>query len=210
MLKFAPDGYPYILFLGVATLIIAFLAGPLFAFPTFLLTVFILYFFRDPERPIPDGDHLFVSAADGKVILIKDVYESEHLNEEMKEVSVFMSPFNVHVNRAPCDGKVKKITYTKGRYLAAYKDDASLKNENIAMVLETKFGDILVRQVAGFVARRAVCRKTEGDTLRRGERYGIIKFGSRLDIYLPKDVDIKVKLNDNIKAGVTILAEIRY
>jgi phosphatidylserine decarboxylase len=210
MLKFAPDGYRYILFLGVATLIIAFLAGPLFAFPPFLLTVFILYFFRDPERPIPDGDHLFVSAADGKVILIKDVYESEHLNEEMKEVSVFMSPFNVHVNRAPCDGKVKKITYTKGRYLAAYKDDASLKNENIAMVLETKFGDILVRQVAGFVARRAVCRKKEGDILRRGERYGIIKFGSRLDIYLPKDVDIKVKLNDNIKAGVTILAEIRY
>jgi len=127
----------------------------------------------------------------------------------MKQVSIFMSPFNVHVNRAPCDGKVKTVQHNKGSFFAAYKDEASIKNENIEMVLETSYGDILVRQVAGFIARRAVCRKTEGDVVGRGERYGVIKFSSRVDVYLPKDVEIKVKINDNVKAGETVIAELK-
>jgi phosphatidylserine decarboxylase len=169
----------------------------------------MFYFFRDPEREIPEGEGLFVSPADGKIILIKDVFEKEHLNAAVIEISIFMSPFNVHVNRAPCDGKIKNMQHNKGKFMAAYKDQASFKNENIEMTLETKYGDILVRQVAGYVARRAVCRVKAGDSLKRGERYGIIKFSSRLDIYLPKDTQIKVKLGDKVKAGETVLGEMR-
>lgn len=164
------------------------------------------FFFRDPERIIPEGKGIFVSPADGKVILIEDVYEKDYLNSDTKEISIFMSPFNVHVNRVPCDGKVSVVKYSPGKFLAAYKEDASVKNENIVMVLDGEKARVLVRQVAGFVARRAVCRAKVGDVLMRGERYGIIKFSSRLDVYLPKDAQIKVQLGDKIKAGETVIA----
>jgi len=114
----------------------------------------------------------------------------------------------VHVNRAPCDGSVESVVHTSGRFLSAFKHEASLQNENIAMVMNTKYGKVLVRQVAGFLARRAVCRVKAGDSLKRGERYGIIKFSSRLDVYLPKDTAIKVKLGDKIKAGETIIGSL--
>jgi phosphatidylserine decarboxylase len=127
----------------------------------------------------------------------------------MKQISIFMSPFNVHVNRVPCDGRVKTVQHNRGSFLAAYKDEASIRNENIEMVLETSYGDVLVRQVAGFIARRAVCRKRAGDVLRRGERYGVIKFSSRVDVYLPKDVEINVSINDSVKAGETVIAELK-
>jgi phosphatidylserine decarboxylase len=197
-MRLAQEGYPYII--GFATIaVIAFAIGGIWiALIPFLFMLFMLYFFRDPERKTPEGKGLFVAPADGKVILIKEI------NENIG-ISIFMSPLNVHVNRSPCNGKVKTIKHNKGRFLAAYKDDASLKNENIEMVLETEYGDILVRQVAGYVARRAVCRKKEGDILRCGERYGIIKFSSRLDVYLPKQTEIKVRLGDRVKAGETII-----
>jgi len=165
------------------------------------------YFFRDPERVTPQGEGLFVAPADGKVILIKDVYEQEYLDSDVKEISIFMSPLNVHVNRAPCDGQVIAVQHKAGKFLAAYKDDASMKNEHIDMVLDGKQGKVLVRQVAGFIARRAVCRVKPGDTLKRGERYGMIKFSSRLDIYLPKDAKIMVKPGDKVKAGETVIAK---
>ena len=209
MIKLAPEGYPFILGALVLTVL-----GSIF-FPVgtpipFILTAFMVYFFRDPERLIPDEDKdLFVAPADGKIIVIRDVLETRHLGVDMKQVSVFMSPFNVHVNRAPCDGKVKTVQHNKGSFFAAYKDEASIRNENIEMVLGTSYGDILVRQVAGFIARRAVCRKAEGDVLIRGERYGVIKFSSRVDVYLPKDVEIRVKINDNVKAGETVIAELK-
>lgn len=208
MLKLAPEGSPFILGALALTVLVS-IFFPVGTPIPFVLTAFMVYFFRDPERLIPEGKDLFVAPADGRIIVIRDVHELQHLNAEMKQVSIFMSPFNVHVNRAPCDGRVKTVRHNKGRFLAAYKDDASIKNENIEMVLETSYGDILVRQVAGFVARRAVCRKREGDELRRGERYGVIKFSSRVDIYLPKDVEIKVKINDTVKAGETVLAELK-
>lgn len=206
--KLAPEGYPFILVSIAITALVAVLGRPLFAVPFFVLTLFLLYFFRDPERTVPQDQNIFVSPADGRVILIRDVHEPEHVDEDMKEVSIFMSPFDVHVNRSPCRGEVKRVKHSRGRFFAAYKDEASIRNEKIEMVLGTEFGDIVVRQVAGFVARRAVCRKNPGDLLGRGERYGIIKFSSRLDVYLPKHVNIKVKLNDHVKAGETIIAEI--
>lgn len=204
-MKLAPEGYPFIVGSLAITVIIGILAKIWVALIPLLLIIFMFYFFRDPEREIPEGEGLFVSPADGKIILIKDVFEKEHLKADVKEISIFMSPFNVHVNRAPCDGKIKNIQHNKGKFMAAYKDEASCKNENIEMTLKTKYGDILVRQVAGYVARRAVCRANIGNSLRRGERYGIIKFSSRLDVYLPKDTEIKVKLGDRVKAGETVI-----
>ncbi|MEK7267111.1 MAG: phosphatidylserine decarboxylase family protein, partial [Nitrospirota bacterium] len=202
------EGYPYIIIFAATTIVALLLGGKWMVIVPFVITVFMVYFFRDPEREIPEGEGLFVSPADGKIILIKDVFEKEHLKADVKEISIFMSPFNVHVNRTPCDGKIKNIQHNKGKFMAAYKDQASFKNENIEMTLETKYGDILVRQVAGYVARRAVCRANTGDSLKRGERYGIIKFSSRLDVYLPKNTEIKVKLGDRVKAGETVIGVI--
>lgn len=173
-----------------------------------ILTLFMLYFFRDPDRIVPDGKDVFVAPADGKVILIRDVHEPKYLDAEVKEISIFMSPMDVHVNRAPCDGRVKMVKHNEGYFFAAYKDEASVRNENIEMVVATEYGDVLVRQVAGFLARRAVCRKKEGDILKRGERYGVIKFSSRVDLYIPGNARIRVKLGEMVKAGKTIIGEI--
>jgi phosphatidylserine decarboxylase len=207
LFKFAPDGYPFIIIFALITVIVYFFGKPWIAILPLTITLFVLLFFRDPERKIPKGEDIFVSPADGKVILIKDVYEKDYLKAESKEISVFMSLLNVHVNRSPCDGKVSLVKHSSGKFLVAHKDAASMENENTVMVLEGKDGKIVVRQVAGFLARRIVCRAEVGDKLRRGERYGMIKFGSRLDIYLPKDVKIKVKAGDKVKAGESILGQ---
>ena len=224
MIKFAPEGYPFIfgsLLVTAVFSVLWFLArksGSNSAILYFLLagfclfavmTCFMAFFFRDPDRKIPAGEGLFVSPADGKIILIKDIPEKDHLKAETKEISIFMSPLNVHVNRAPCDGRVTLVKYSPGKYMAAYREDSSFKNENIVMVLEGNQGNVLVRQVAGFLARRAVCRAEVGDILMRGERYGIIKFSSRLDIYLPQDVRIAVNMGDTVKAGETVLASLK-
>jgi len=221
--KFAPEGYPFILGSLIATVIASiillwiwrtgssstavFLSQVVF-FLFFIITLFMAFFFRDPERESPEGEGLYVSPADGKVILIIDVFEKEYLKSAAKEISIFMSPLDVHVNRAPCDGKVKTVRYSPGKFIAAYKDDASTRNENIVMLLEGEQGKVLVRQVAGFVARRAVCRAKAGDALARGERYGIIKFSSRLDVYLPEDVKVAVRVGDRVLAGETVIAAV--
>ncbi len=204
MIKFAPEGYPFIGVFAALTAITAYFTA-WGAIVPLLLTLFMLYFFRDPERVVPGDQNVFVAPADGKIIVVRDFFEPRYLNADTKQVSIFMSPANVHVNRAPCDGTVKKVVHNKGCFYAAYKEEACLQNENIEMVLDTQYGEILVRQVAGFIARRAVCRKKEGDVLRRGERYGMIKFSSRLDIYIPKNSKISVKIGDRTKAGETII-----
>ncbi len=208
MIKFAPEGYPFIASFAAIT-IIAFLTGGIWvtAIP-FILTLFMAFFFRDPERTTPEGDNIFVSPADGRVIQIQNIVEKHYLESSAIEISIFMSPLNVHVNRAPCDGTVESVVHTPGKFLSAFKPEASLKNENIAMLLKSDYYRVLVRQVAGAVARRAVCRAKPGDVLKKGERYGVIKFSSRLDIYLPEKTEIKVKLGDKVKAGETILGRI--
>ena len=223
MIKFYPDGYPFIIgsllvtciiivflfsFVRSSTYSVAFYIVLVASCLMIVMTLFMAYFFRDPERNTPQGEGLFVSPADGKVILIKDVYEKDYLKSDAKEVSIFMSPLNVHVNRAPYDGVVRLVKHSPGTYKAAYRDDASLNNENIVMLLDTQAGTILVRQVAGFVARRAVCKVKAGDTLKRGERYGMIKFGSRLDVYMPINTEIKVTLGERVTAGETIIGSL--
>lgn len=210
-MKFAPEGYPFIAVFAILTAIVYAAGGLWIAVLPFIITLFMFYFFRDPERTIPEGDNIFVSPADGKIIVIRPIQGNlipalpKDTKTKFIQISIFMSPLNVHVNRAPCNGTVESVVHTKGRFLSAFKDEASIQNENIAMLLNTKHGKILVRQVAGFVARRAVCRVKPGDALIKGQRYGVIKFSSRLDVYLPVNTGIKVKLGDKVKAGETIL-----
>ncbi len=204
-MKFAEEGYPFIGVFAFATAA-AYLAGPAWlALIPLILTLFMAYFFRDPDRGIPEGEGLFVAPADGKVLVMQAVREASYLGGEALQISIFMSPLNVHVNRAPCDGTVEKVVHTEGRFFSAFKPEASVQNENIAMLLNTKYGKVLVRQIAGFLARRAVCRVAPGDILKRGDRYGIIKFSSRVDIFLPSSTVPKIRLGDRVTAGETIL-----
>lgn len=206
VMKFAPEGYPFIAAFGALTLLAYLLSGPWAATPALALTAFMLYFFRDPERQAaePAG---YLSPADGKVIKIERLYEGNYLKSNALLISIFMSPLNVHVNRAPCGGRVLEVRHTPGSFRSAYRDEAYLRNENTAMLLEAEGGQrVLVRQVAGSLARRVVCRARPGDLLGRGERYGIIKFSSRLDVFLPEQAEVRVAFNDRVRAGETVLA----
>lgn len=169
-----------------------------------LLCLFFLFFFRDPERIPPADPTLLVSPADGKVIAVKTT--ENFCPHGYSELSIFMSPLDVHVNRAPFDGVVKEIVYTHGKFSSAFKENAYRENENIKLTLKTQYGEIFIRQVAGFIARRAVCWVKEGQTLKKGERFGMIKFSSRVDICLPSNFKVTVKEGDKLKAGETVIA----
>lgn len=169
----------------------------------------VIYFFRDPERKIPAGDEVIVSPADGKVVLIKDVYEEHFLKSEGVQVSIFLSVFNVHVNRIPISGIVRYFRYMEGAFLAAFNHEASLKNEQTVIGIETAKGKVLFKQIAGLLARRIVFVPKENDSVVKGDRCGIIKFGSRVDMIFQKNVEIKVRVGDNVVGGETIVGVIR-
>ncbi len=171
-----------------------------------LLFVFTLNFFRDPDRVTPAGNDLVVSPADGTVIKIEDVVEEKYLKGEAKMVSIFMSPVNVHVNRNPISGVVGYHEYIKGEFFAAFEDKASLKNEQTHIGMENSKGKVFFKQIAGFVARRIIADLAIGDSVVAGKRFGMIKFGSRVDIYVPKNADVNVVLNQKTVAGETIIA----
>lgn len=204
----APEGWPFIAVFALISIGAAFLVRPWVAVFPLLLMLFMLFFFRDPQRTVPDVAGIFVSPADGKVIIAKEVYEDEYLKSDAVMVSIFMSPLDVHVNRSPMSGVVEKVVHSPGRFIAAFKEEASMVNERLDMVLKGSLGRILVRQVAGFLARRAVCRVRPGDALDRGERYGVIKFGSRLDVYMPSGTEVPVKVGQAVRAGETVLGKL--
>ncbi|MFQ5585933.1 MAG: phosphatidylserine decarboxylase family protein [Thermodesulfobacteriota bacterium] len=202
----AREGYPFIL-LSVAVIIIfsIFYNTILFAL-SLCLTLFIISFFRDPERELPDVPNSFVAPADGKVIKVDTVREERFLGEDALRICIFMNLFNVHVNRAPASGRVAGVAYNHGRFFSANLDKASLENEQNALLIETEEGRrFVVVQIAGLVARRIVCYVREGDAVERGKRFGMIRFGSRLDVYLPTDSVITVKVGDRVKAGASLL-----
>ena len=174
--------------------------------PALLLTFFICWFFRDPERFITKDEGAIVSPADGRVIVIEKVTSGEYVDTEALKVSIFMNIFNVHVNRVPSDGIVQEIKYTPGKFFNASFDKASEFNERSALTIKTKAGyTYKVVQIAGLIARRIVCKIEENTFLRRGDRYGMIRFGSRLDLYLPCDTKIIVEKGQKVKAGSSIL-----
>lgn len=170
-----------------------------------LLMAFTLYFFRDPERTIPQTENVIISPADGKVLFIKDVVDNKYINEKCRQISIFMSPFNVHVNRIPISGKLEYLKYYHGKYLAAFDDKASTENERAEYGINSSLGKVMFTQVAGFMARRLVYVIKEGDMVKAGERFGMIKFGSRVDIVVPEKWVPKVKQGDAVTAGETIL-----
>ena len=172
-----------------------------------LFVIFSINFFRDPERNAPNKDNVVVSPADGKVIIIKDIEDKKFVNGPAKQISIFMSPLNVHVNRIPIDGKVTYVKYHQGDYIMAFEDKASERNERSEFGIESKFGKVFFTQVAGFIARRIVYEIKEGDSVQIGKRFGMIKFGSRVDVIVSSDWEINVAMNQMVKAGETILFE---
>jgi phosphatidylserine decarboxylase len=173
-----------------------------------VVTLFITWFFRDPDRQVPEGDQWLVSPADGRVIRVDDGVHSEYLPESCQKVSIFMNVFNVHVNRIPLDGVVEKAVYTPGRFINASFDKASIYNERNALTIRTSNGQrFVVVQIAGLIARRIVNCANAGTRVHRGERYGMIQFGSRLDLYLPQTCRIQVRKGDKTMAGVTVIGE---
>ena len=208
-LPIAAEGIPFAAGAGVVFLLV-YLAGwmiPAFFFMAF--TLFIVWFFRNPERNIPSGKDLIVSPADGRIIGVSNGMETRILRKRLIRISIFMNLFNVHVNRIPCSGRVLEISYNPGRFLSANRDKASLENEQNAVVLETTGGDqILFVQIAGLIARRIVCRLQKGERVERGERFGLIRFGSRVDVYLPMDAIVKVSVGQKVKGGESILASL--
>ncbi|MDR3625382.1 MAG: phosphatidylserine decarboxylase family protein [Ignavibacteriaceae bacterium] len=183
-----------------------FLKSLLIILPVIFL-IFSMYFFRDPERTAPKGENILVSPADGKVLLIKDVYDNKYINGKAKQISIFMSPLNVHVNRIPISGKLEYLQYHKGEFVAAFNDKASENNERCEFGINSKYGKVLFTQVAGAMARRIVYEIKPGDTVKIGERFGMIKFGSRVDVVVPEQWTAKVKKGEHVSAGETILFE---
>ncbi|MEW6326224.1 MAG: phosphatidylserine decarboxylase family protein [Thermodesulfobacteriota bacterium] len=202
----AKEGYPFIFIAAFTALLAALLNWVIVSVFFWAASIFILYFFRDPERVVPDDPRAIVSPADGKVILIEKVTDERFLHDRALKVSIFMNIFNVHVNRMPYDGVVKEIRYQAGQFLAADQDRASFENENNAIFFEIEENRrIVVVQVAGILARRIVCWAETGDKVKKGQRFGMIRFGSRLDVYLPLNTQVEVKTGQPVAAGQTLL-----
>ncbi len=207
-MRVAREGYPVLAAAAGVTVVAALFGWTWIALVALVATLFLVNFFRDPERLTPPGGHLVTSPADGRVVaILDDIREERFIKGPCRRVSIFMSPLDVHVNRIPIDGTVLDVRHQDGRFHAAFLDKASELNEQNAVLLEDRYGDrVLFVQIAGQLARRIVCRLHPGDRVRRGERYGMIMFGSRLDLYLPPAVDIRVKIGDHVAAGSSVIA----
>jgi phosphatidylserine decarboxylase len=200
------QGLPFILPLGILTGIF-FITGPVWVAVLFLLfTFFVTWFFRNPQRITPDDEKAVISPADGKIIKIEEIPDSDILKGPSKVISVFMNVFNVHVNRIPYSGTVDAIRYDKGKFFSANLDKASKLNErNMVFITSDDGRRFLTVQIAGLIARRIVCWLEEGTHVKKGDRFGLIRFGSRLDVYLPADSTIAVRIGDKVRAGETTI-----
>jgi phosphatidylserine decarboxylase len=177
---------------------------------TALLALQTIWFFRDPRRIIPDGDELIVSPADGKIVEVTEAEEERFLQSRAVKVSIFLNLFDVHVNRIPCAGRIRGIQYQPGKFLAASKALASTENEQNALLLETPSGARLVFvQVAGLVARRIVCWVKDGDRVQKGDRFGMIRFGSRTDLFLPLGTEIRIRKGQKVKGGSSVIGALK-
>jgi phosphatidylserine decarboxylase len=202
----APEGWIDILILLAASATLTYFFGWLWAAPMWLLFVFVTQFFRDPVRDIPAEPRAVICPADGRVVAV-DVVRDPYLDRDARRISIFMNVFNVHSNRSPVDGKIREIWYQRGSFLNAALDKASKENERNALWMRTDAGDdVVVVQVAGLVARRIRCYRQPGDRVGHGERFGFIRYGSRVDVYLPDTATPRVALGDRVKSGRDIIA----
>ncbi|MBM4325569.1 MAG: phosphatidylserine decarboxylase family protein [Deltaproteobacteria bacterium] len=206
----AREAFPYMLAPALLAAVLWWWDLPWLALFFLVATIAIALFFRNPDRKSPEADGLVVSPADGTVVEIAENARSTNLDRApLKRISIFMSVFNVHVNRSPMTGRVEKITYSKGKFLDAREKDASGVNEQNSLLLKSGEDTIEVVQVAGKVARRIACWVSEGDEMARGERFGLIHFGSRLDVYLGPEFEARVAVRARVRAGETVIAEKR-
>ena len=201
------DGIPWVLVpLAAATAAVLF-GWWYVAIPFALLAAFMAYFFRDPERAAPDGDSIVLSPADGRVTRVE---KAEAGNPQSPTVvSIFLSPFDVHINRSPIAGEITNVTYTKGRFLIATREEASVVNEQNSLTIRGEGMTVVCKQIAGVLARRIVCWKNAGDRVKAGERFGLIKFSSRTDLILPPEVDVSLKVGERVRGGLTVVGRLR-
>jgi phosphatidylserine decarboxylase len=206
---FAKEGIPFIAVPAGVTLLTGWLGWPVVACVGAIATLFCAWFFRNPARVVPQGPKLVVAPGDGKVIAIEEEFEPRYLKERSVRLTIFLNVFDVHINRVPCDGTVEDVQYQPGLFLVASKPEATLRNEQNAMMIKTHEGmKVLCVQVAGLIARRIVCWVSPRDRAIRGERYGLIRFGSRMDTFLPMDTKLRVAVGERVKGGETILGEL--
>ncbi|WP_419176762.1 phosphatidylserine decarboxylase family protein [Desulfosediminicola sp.] len=206
----ALEGYPFIGFMAFVTIVLALLGYTLLALVGLLLTAFVLSFFRDPERFVPEDEDALISPADGKIIVVRKVQDDTFTGGEAFKLSIFMNVFNVHVNRNPMSGTVERIVYQPGKFYAADTEKGELQNEYCGTVMKTSAGHkVAFVQIAGLIARRIICWLENGDTIKKGERMGLIRFGSRVDLYFPADSEIHVQMGQKVRAGETILARLK-
>jgi phosphatidylserine decarboxylase len=206
----AKEGYLFLFIAIGITLALTFLLGKVVGIISLGLPIYVACFFRNPERKIPAGEGFVISPADGRILSVEDVEEGRYLHKRLRRVCIFMSLINVHINRMPMSGKVRSVHYNPGKFLIGFSEKASLDNEQNAIVMESspvggKVREILFVQIAGFIARRIVCYVTGGESVAKGERFGLIRFGSRVDVYLPLDCEILVKEGEKVKGGETVL-----
>jgi phosphatidylserine decarboxylase len=205
----AKEGYPFIGFMAFITLVFALLSCDWLVWPCLILTIFVLCFFRDPERFVPTDENIMVSPADGKVIIAETVTDDTFTQGQAYKVSIFMNVFNVHVNRAPMSGTVEQIQYRPGKFYAADSEKGALQNEYCGVILRTESGQKMAFvQIAGLIARRIICWLEPGDSVKKGRRFGLIRFGSRVDLYLPLEAELLVQVGQKVRSGETPIAKL--
>jgi phosphatidylserine decarboxylase len=204
---FVRDAIPWVLIPVLAALALLWLGLWWLSVPLLLVAAFMAYFFRDPRRAVPAGAGVVVSPADGRVTRVEKVSPADP--DSATVVSIFLSPFDVHINRSPIAGQVTSVNYTKGRFMIATRDEASLVNEQNSLTIRGEKITVTCKQIAGVLARRIVCWKRAGDKLELGERFGLIKFGSRTDLTLPAEVEVLVEVGARVRGGVSLIGRIR-
>ncbi len=207
-MHFAPQGYPWIFGLGTTSLILGLLDFRTPSLGVFFLCLFVAYFFRDPDRTPPEGRHLILAPADGRVVTIEQpCHDPRFLQAPTTRVGIFMSPLDVHVNRLSVSGQIEAVRHQPGKFRPAFAEAASRVNEqNVVTIQDERGNRIALVQIAGVLARRIVCRLKGGERVEQGARYGMIMFGSRVDVYCPAQVELRVEVGQRVKAGETILA----
>ena len=217
----AREGYPFLIFSLIGVILLYAVSTMAHGYwliiwrtlsvIVFLFALFTAYFFRDPDRIVPYDDTALLAPADGTIIDIREVEEPLYLKDKVKRVSIFMSPFNVHINRTPITGVIDFVHYHPGKFLSAFKEKASLDNESILVGFKAQMDSrkIAVKLIAGLIARRIVFNKKEGDALRQGDRIGMIRFGSRAELFCPLSTEIRVKIGDKVNGGLTVMGVMR-
>ncbi len=205
-MRFDRAGYPFVGGAWLIALVLWITLGQAFAAPFIALGAFFAFFFRDPERVSPTDAHLVLSPADGRVLVAGATLPGASPEGEWQQVSIFLSPMDVHVNRVPAAGRITRVLYRPGRFLVASRKEAATENERSEIWIDHAGQTVVARQIVGFLARRVVCRATVGDHVRAGDRFGVMKFGSRMDVFLPLSATIRVKVGDLVSGGETVIA----